>query len=176
MNWLVRCVIVLSVTLARVGNAADLSGPQVEASYVFNFIKFAEWPAGAVRGSRQVTLCVVGSKSIGQILGDMDGRQIGRRTLHVVPNVGAEDDLRGCQALYLGASVQQHLSSVVRALGDAPVLTISSIAGFAQKGGCIGLTYRENKMRFEINLAAARKARLRLPSQVLNLASNVYTS
>ncbi len=54
------------------------------------------------------------------------------------------------------------------------MLTISDIPDFAERGGGIGLLYRENKVLFEINLASTRKAGLRLSSQMLNLATNIF--
>jgi hypothetical protein len=53
-------------------------------------------------------------------------------------------------------------------------LTISDIPNFAERGGNIGLIYRENKVQFEINLASIRIAGLRLSSQMLNLAANIF--
>ena len=45
--------------------------------------------------------------------------------------------------------------------------------GFAQSGGIVGFTTRDNRVRFEINLARADEARLKISSQLLKLATIV---
>jgi hypothetical protein len=42
--------------------------------------------------------------------------------------------------------------------------------GFAAQGGTINLIKKQNKIRFEINLDAARSARLMINSKLLGLA------
>lgn len=154
--------------------AQSLSEDEVKASYVYNFLKFAEWPGGALQEGNVLTLCVMGSDSLGDVLEKLQGRKVGAHVLRVVKSVRLGDDLSVCRVLVLGDSLQRRAAAIIREIGDAPVLTISNIEGFAEKGGCVGLTYRDDRMLFEINLEALRRKNLQLPAQVLNLAANVY--
>jgi len=54
-----------------------------------------------------------------------------------------------------------------------PILSVSDIADFTRAGGMIDLVEVEQRIRFNINLSAARRARLRLSSQLLKLATIV---
>ena len=54
-----------------------------------------------------------------------------------------------------------------------PILTVSDIDDFARAGGMIGLVEAEQRIRFDINLATARQANLKLSSQLLKLATIV---
>ncbi len=56
-----------------------------------------------------------------------------------------------------------------------PLLTISDIEGFAGGGGIIGLFLAERRVRFAINVGAARIAGLRISSQLLKLGRLVST-
>lgn len=153
---------------------AELSESQVKAAYVYNFIKFAAWP-NALPNDGSVTLCVLGGDVLGGALSGLDGASANGRVLHVVQRVGVPDrELRSCRVLFIGSSERARFVSIIKSLGDAPVLTVSDIDDFAERGGCIGLRYRDNRIVFEINLAAVRKAGLRLPGQLLNLASYVF--
>ncbi len=175
MKRLLRSLVcLLSFAAAYPGAAQAVPEQQAKAAYVLAFINFTEWPKEAIGDSGQITLCLVGSDSISASLNEMNARKIGSRLLHVVAHADAGEDLSGCHAVYFGASVQGRFLPAIKALGRAPVLTISSIAGFAEKGGCIGLLHQGNKTQFEINLAAATEEQLRLPSQVLNLAARVF--
>lgn len=174
MNPFLRLFVVL-VLLLGCGvqpSMAELSEGQVKAAYVYNFVKFVEWPPGA--GGDKLTLCAVGSKVLGGALAGLDGLKAGGRTLHVVNLTDIDGRLNACQVVYVGESEQHRYVSLLKSLDDLPVLTISDIDDFAEKGGCIGLRYRENKIVFEVNLATAQQAGLRLPAQLLNLASYVF--
>jgi hypothetical protein len=53
------------------------------------------------------------------------------------------------------------------------VLTVADRPGFLEEGGVIELKLSGGRVRFDINLAAAREAGLRLSSQLLQLADRV---
>jgi len=144
---------------------------QIKSAYVLNFIKFVDWPAGASDG--KVTLCVMGNDPLRGTLSALDGRKAGARVIHI-QHVKYDDELKGCQVLFIGDSEQRWLTAIIRALNDAPVLTISDIENFAERGGMIGLSSQENRIVFEVNLASARFGKLLLSGQMLNLATHVY--
>jgi hypothetical protein len=154
--------------------AEGISADRVKSAYILNFARFVEWPDTPVRDDDRIKLCVVGSNVLGSVLLELDGRRVGSRELHVVQYANADRSLVDCHVVFIGASEERHLVSIIRSLEDAPVLTISDIDDFAERGGGIGLRYREDKIVFEINLASAQKARLRLPGQLLNLASRIF--
>lgn len=155
------------------GWAVNLSEDQIKSAYVFNFAKFVEWPAGST-GTGKLTICVIGSNVLGGALSTLDGRKAGNRELQVIQNLGAGDNLNICHLVYIGASEQRRFVSIIKSLGEKPPLTISDIENFAEKGGSIGFVYHANKIVFEINLASVQRSKLRLPGQLLNLASYVF--
>lgn len=152
---------------------AELTEVQIKSAYVFNFIKFAEWPASAARPGDKIRLCVIGSDPMYSSLSALEGRKAGGYELHVT-RPGAGETLSSCHVLYIGEREQRRLVPVIKSLGTAPVLTISDIPGFAERGGGIGLLQGNDRMLFEVNLAATRNAGLRLSSQMLNLAANIF--
>lgn len=154
--------------------ADGLSEGQIKAAYLYNFAKFVEWPAEALPAGAEIVLCVVGNNVLDGALEALNGRNIGERALRVEHRSYSDPMRTGCHLLFIGSSEQQRFVVSLKALGDAPVLTLSDIADFAEKGGGIGLLFRDNKVVFEVNLEAIRNARLHLPSQLLNIASYVY--
>jgi hypothetical protein len=176
MNLFLRFSIALA-TLAwadmNPARAEPLPEDQVKSAYVLNFIKFVEWPADTSRDNGRLTLCLVGSAPLGGALGALNGRRAAGRELHVVQHASA-DDLSGCKVLFIGESEQRRFTAIIRSLGNSPVLTISDIDNFAERGGVIGLLNLKNKIVFEVNLAAARAGSLHIPGQMLNLAVNVF--
>ena len=175
MNLIIRFLIssVLLLGLAIQPCIAELSEGQVKAAYVLNFVKFTEWPAGSGTES-QVTLCVVGNNVLGGALSALNGRKAGGRELHVVNYANTDSELGSCRVVFIGDSEQRHFVPLIKSLGDSPQLTISDIDDFAEKGGGIGLRDLDGKVVFEINLTPMQKSKLRLPGQLLNLASHVF--
>jgi hypothetical protein len=53
------------------------------------------------------------------------------------------------------------------------VLTVGEGTQFTRRGGMIGFTLMDNKVRFAVNLAAVDAAKLALSAQLLRLAVNV---
>jgi YfiR/HmsC-like len=58
-------------------------------------------------------------------------------------------------------------------LSARPVLTVGETAHFVQDGGIVGFRLEEKKVRFEINVGAAEKARLKVSAKLLALAKTV---
>ena len=116
---------------------------------------------------------MIGNDDLHASLSALDGRKVGEYEIQIVPHTGNEV-LNACHVLYIGEHEQRRLVPIIKSLGAAPVLTISDIPGFAERGGSIGLLNRNDKMLFEVNLASTRKAELRLSSQMLNLAANIF--
>jgi hypothetical protein len=152
---------------------AGLSELQVKSAYVFNFIKFVEWPAGAIKTGDKLRLCVIGNDDLQASLSALNGHKAGVHELQIMQ---ADNSAvwNTCHVLFIGEHEQRRLVPIIKSLGNAHVLTISDIQGFAERGGGIGLLTRNDKMLFEVNLASTRKAGLRLSSQMLNLAANVF--
>ena len=76
----------------------------------------------------------------------------------------------GCQVVFISSSEDPRLEEILAGLADRPVLTVSEGEAAAAKGAIIGLVLEENRVRFEVNVGAARRAKLRLGSQLLRVA------
>jgi hypothetical protein len=79
-------------------------------------------------------------------------------------------DLKDCNILFVSSSETQHIDEVVNMLKWLPILTIGETPGFATRGGIINLTLEGNKVRFEVNIEAAKQAKLNISSRLLALA------
>lgn len=174
MNLFKYILVSLSLAWLQPCVAEDMTAERIKSAYVLNFAKFVEWPAGTAQVDNRMTLCVVGNNVLGGMLDELDGRKISGRTLHVVRRGSVGSDWNSCQILFIGESEQRSVDALIKSLGIASVLTISDIDGFAEKGGCIGLLFRNNKIVFEVNLATAQKSSLHISSQLLNLATRVF--
>lgn len=154
--------------------AEPLSEPEIKAAYVYNFAKFAEWPTEVLPANADLVLCVIGSNALDGALQTLDGRKAGQHALRVVQRDYPDIQPNTCHLLFIAGTEQQRFVLILKALGNAPILTLSDAGDFAEKGGGIALLFRENKVVFEVNLESTRNAGLRLPGQLLNIAAFVY--
>lgn len=153
--------------------AQGLTEDKVKAAYVLNFAKFVEWPAGTTWRDNKATLCVVGDNVLGGVLHDLEGRKAGGHELHIVEYANPNTNLKACHLLFIGVSERRQAEAMVAALAGTPVLTISDMEDFASRGGVIGLAYSDDRIVFEVNLAATKGSGLHLPGQLLSLAAKV---
>ena len=142
----------------------------IKAAFLYNFAKFTEWPAAALPDESSVQVCVLGDDPFGPALESIDGKPIKGRAL-VVQRITAAEAARGCHVVFVSASEQERLTSVLQALDELPILTIADMPEFTRAGGIITLkTNQQQQVRFEINVAEAKRAGLRLSARLLNLA------
>ena len=79
-------------------------------------------------------------------------------------------------AFYFQRPEHDELAAVLNRLDRRPVLTIGDSEGFARGGVIINLAKARGKIRFEINLEAAKRGGLSISSKLLKLATIVEGS
>jgi hypothetical protein len=144
----------------------------VKAAFLFHFAQFVDWPAEAFKNAQSpLTYCTVGEDPFrGALDQSVKGKSIGTRTLQV-QHLKEWQPSADCQVLFIAAT--ENKSRGEELPGEYPVLTVGESENFVQNGGVIGFRLVENKVRFEINLDAAAKARLKISAKLLALAKTV---
>jgi YfiR/HmsC-like len=145
---------------------------QVKAVYLYNFGRFAQWPA-AGSNDDSFTICILGHDPFGAALDStLSGESIGNLRL-VARRISSLRDAAACRILFVSASEAGRTREILAGVEKSPVLTVSDMPGFTANGGMIQFVLRENKVRFEVNLAAAEKAGLSFSSQLLKVATDI---
>jgi hypothetical protein len=160
---------------ARTTGAQSQAGEyHVKAAFLFHFVQLVEWPAGSLGNEIDpVTLCTIGEDPFhGDLDGTLAGKSVGTRPLRV-RHLKPAEDLQGCQVLFVSKTDAARLGRLLEELKDGPILTVGESDGFVEQGGMIGFLLVENKVRFEINLEAAERAKLKISSRLLLLAKTV---
>jgi hypothetical protein len=166
--WAVAPVGLIAATQTQASNA-----PALKAAFLFNFAKFTEWPSDGLAPGQKLSLCVLGDAPVADALTQtIEGRNIERHEL-TVQLVKADGPIRSCHLLYLGSLDVQQSAQLLRTLAGAAVFTVADSDGFAESGGVIQLILEGDRVRFAVNVAAAKRARLTLSSKLLGLAKIV---
>ena len=181
-----RLLLALALLCAWPLAAAQERLPQehVKAAYLINFVRYAEWPAGALAPDRYRVAVLrdrgvaAAAHEIAAAAGPVDGRTIevlsldyevasprGRRRLR--------EDLRDVDALYVGTGEAPRVFQILADAIGEPVLTVSDIDGFAAAGGMLGLALDRRHVVFDANPSAIQAAGLSVSAKVLTLARYV---
>jgi hypothetical protein len=145
----------------------------VKSAFIVNFVQFIDWPASAFsKPNDPIVIGLVGQDPIDSALAAaIEGKTVRGRPLvvkHFTPgNVGP------CQVLFIGAAAAEQAPAIIKALGDAPTLTIGDKDGFIDAGGVIRFFVEDRKLRFEINQTAAERIHLQVSAKLLKLAKVV---
>ena len=164
----------LLVPLCLAGQTPAAAEYRAKANYLANFPSFVEWPGEAVASANApFVVCVFGEFSFGTSLAEMTrgatvhGHHLEIRWVHKV------EELSGCQILFVSRSVQKSYNQVLEAVRDKMMLTVGETPEFLDAGGILTFSSQQGAIQFDVNLAAANRAHLRISSQLLALARRV---
>jgi uncharacterized protein DUF4154 len=164
---------VLIASLSHASNiqvkAQTVNEYQVKAAFIFNFAKFVDWPSDAFGDGGALVVGVIGDDPFGGALDRLNGNTANGRPLRI-KRLRSGDNLRACQILFISNSEGRHLGKIMDSIRGTSVLTIGEMPQFNQSGGMIRFIIQNNKVRFEINAAAAGQARLKISSKLLALS------
>ena len=142
-----------------------------KATFLCNFALFVEWPADVfTTRDAPIVLGVVGNDPFEQALDDtIRNKRIKGRPI-VVRRLQAAQDLRQAHILFVSTSEAGRHEELIARVGRHPVLLVGDTPDFARQGGAIAFTMEAERVRFEINLDATRRAGLNVSAKLLKLA------
>jgi YfiR/HmsC-like len=153
--------------------AQDVTEVTLKGAFLFNFARFTEWPADALQADSTVAACVVGDVAVGDAFSrTVKGKRISGRPI-TVTTIAPGESLPTCHVLYLSGMADASLADIVSRLREVPVLTVSDAEAFSRRGGIVEMFVDAGRMKFRINARSAKRARLKLSSQLLALAEIV---
>ncbi len=167
-----RALALLALLALLAGSArAQSSEYKLEAAYLCRFVDFIDWPPGAFASpDSPLVIGVLGHDPFGLVLDEVAQGQTSRGHPLVVRRFAHVRDATGCQLLYISSGEAAALPEILRAFAGRPTLTVSDARNFAERGGMIRFYTERNKLRFQINLEAAKSSKLSISSRLLQLA------
>ena len=149
--------------------AQNLDEYAVKAAFLLNFAAFTEWPESV---GNELVLCVVGVDPFGVQLDKLAGRRIGARAL-AIRRVAGLDEGSTCQIVFIARNQAGHAPHLIERAARSATLTVADSEGLSQQGVMINMSLRAERVAFEINASAAKRAGLAISSKLLRLAETV---
>jgi hypothetical protein len=161
---------VLCATASRPRAAVDLEY-DIKGAFLFNFAKFVEWPDGSVgSGASPIRLCILGRDPFGTGIDALvRDESVNGRPLQV-ERLDRAAEARVCHIVFLPAAERARMDDLLAATRGSSALTVSELPRFLERGGIINFDIESGKVRFEVNLAAAQRAELKISSKLLRVA------
>lgn len=179
-RWRGRLTAGLAVFLVW-GSSCRLSGAaesypeaSVKAVFLYRFAGYVEWPPQAHPPAR-FTIAVLGAEPVAEALARLlPEHPIGDRPgqVRIAHSVG---DLGDAQIIYIGSGYLGNLRDLIATLAHRPVLVVTDQDDALGAGSTVNFLLADHRVRFEISLAAAERAGLKINSQLLSVAIRVET-
>lgn len=145
----------------------------VKAAYLYQFGRYVESSSEQAPATDFFVICVLGKDPFGSALDEIVKGKIVSGHPVAVTRIVQLTELQGCRTLYISPSETNRLPAILGALVGRTVLTVGDGTEFTERGGMIAFVLKDRKVRFVVNLAAAKAATLQLSSELLRLAVSV---
>jgi hypothetical protein len=162
----------ISAALAAYDGAARER--QIQAAFLFNFLKYVEWPDRSP--PRPFGVAVLGTNPFGEsLMRAIAERRVGGRSVEAreLGPYGPALGFEGIDVLFLPSTEDPHLDAILAAIDRRPILTVGESPDFLARGGMLRFVLVEEQVRFEIDRAAVEAAGMKMSSKLLNLATRV---
>jgi hypothetical protein len=176
MTWRATLISVLRILfLLAAGTAsAQDSNPteyQIKSAFLFNFAKFVEWPSSAFPHTNSpIIIGIVGENPFGDILATtIRDKTVNDRPL-VIKEFQPPLSTTNFHIVFISTSEKSRLPVLLQTLRESSALTVGEMERFTESGGMINFVWEGNKVRFQVNEAAAKSAGLKISSKLLSLS------
>lgn len=148
---------------------------KIKAAYLYQFIRYVRWPRDAFDGAKSpIVVGSIGGDPVNTYLAAIaKSRSAGSRQLVYQPisNITAA---RACHIVFVSDSADRKtVESIIRDLGDEPVLLVGEEPRFLDRGGIICFMVVNNKIRLQLSIRSAANHQLKISSQLAKLAQIV---
>jgi hypothetical protein len=140
--------------------------------YVYNFVKYFDWPESAKYGN--FTIEVLGHKSVYLKLKDISaGKKVGNQNI-VVKNYTTLDQMGKPHILFIGYWHTRLLPDVIKRIGNSPTLIITEKEGLIKLGSAINFIIVDNEIKFELSKKNITSHKIKVDPRLGQLAHIVY--
>jgi hypothetical protein len=166
--------LVLATLLAAFqAHAALFSADAVKAAFLYRFASYIEWPEDAP-ATGPFVIAVYGAEDVAKQLDELLPKMNVQGRPALVRRVTRASDLEGVHILYVGPNEPlAHSRSMREAAILLPILLVTDDDKGLDAGAVINFIEQSRNVRFEVSLAAADRARLKIASGLLSVAARV---
>ena len=146
----------------------------IKATFLYKFVPFVQWPAGAFdTAASPVNICVFGNDGVADVIDDAAANQRVEQRPIVVRHLAAVNRNSGCHILYVTGPNGTAAEEAFAAVRGMPVLTVTDSTMLRNAPAIVSFVLQANRVGFDIDEAAAVQNALTINSKLLSLARRV---
>lgn len=154
--------------------AQDLAALQIKAAFLHKFSTYVQGPGTAFeQATTPLVFGVAGSEPVYEFLAQLVAAQNPGMRPAEVRRVSTAADLAGVHVLFVGEEAAADADTLLRLGIEASMLTVTDLPGAQPETSMIHFFVADDRVRFDIALAPAGAAGLRLSSRLLQVARRV---
>lgn len=157
--------------LAQMGFTMYPSEYQIKAKYLYNLARFVDWPEHTFADSNSSYIIgILGKDPFGiDLEKTIEGKKINGRNFSV-KRFKNYKNIQFSHILFINFTDPQKLDQAIKKIDNKFILTVGDAENFAHKGGILNFIIKDKKIRFQINLQAAKKSGIQISSKILRQA------
>lgn len=165
---------VLPAPVVHADEHAEQPDHQVKAAFLYKFPSYIEWPPEVVAPRAPLVIAVIGDEEVARALHAVLAQRSGQGDRPVsLRTVAADGSLDGVHLLYVGGSESARIRSYAQRARQQAMLLVTDATNALNDGSMINFLRVRDRVRFEISLEAAERARLRISARLLAVAYRV---
>jgi len=173
IRFLLLALVSVHAATAQDRRAAEV---QIKAAFLYKFGDFVQWPPAAfARPDSPFVIGVLGAEDVAAAL---DGL-VADRTLQgrpiAVRRLRRGDGPAGLHVLFIGQAESARMAETLALARGHPLLIVTESENALAAGSMINFVPEENRVRFDVALAAAEREQLKISARLLSVARRVIT-
>lgn len=177
------------------GNSASSHEYQLKAAFMFQFVNFVdgwkfqqETDGNKEDNEKIILLGIIGEDPFRDAFKLLLNKTVKDRKITIkrfeglskLRSQGKEvslhpeiEQIKKCDLIFVCSSEKSYIDEILTPIRKERILTVADTDGFLKKGGVINFIIEKSKVRFEINIAAAKRANMTIRSKLLRLAKEI---
>jgi hypothetical protein len=142
---------------------------QAQASFIYNFTRYIEWPAANKSGDFVIGV-FASSPMYNELQSFTTNKKVGSQNI-VVKKIKSVDEVNGVHILFVPFEKTKELSSIEGKIGESKTIIITEKTGAIEQGATINFILSEdNKLKYETKTSNATKIGLKCNSVLETMA------
>jgi hypothetical protein len=167
---------ILCLWIPVFAQSAESPEYMLKSAFIEKFTQFTDWPENAELSdiSKPFVISIIGENPFKGILKQTcRTRKIKNKKVEI-RYISSTKEISPSHILFISASKKDQLPAILLAVKNKPILTVSEVEGFAEKGGHINFYMtKKGTLHFEINEAMVRASGLRMHLLLIEIAKMV---
>ena len=166
-------LMILFTTNNLIGQSAP-NEYQLKAAFLYNFTQFVNWPSSSFTSpNAPLVIGVIGKNPFGTYLEQTISGESANGHPIIFQHYSSNEEIKSCQILFINMSEKKKITEIINTQKNKAILTVSDTPHFLEYGGIVKFLNKNDKIKLQVNLKAAKEASLVISSKLLRLVEIV---